>query len=116
MSFFLGLLAGALVGWIFVQNMARQTQRGIGGEAWSKLPPAPAASAAPVPPAQRDDLTKIHGIGPAFAKRLNEAGIHSYAALAALTPDQVRQMVNVAGWQKIEPETWIAEARQLAQN
>jgi hypothetical protein len=36
--------------------------------------------------------------------------------LAALTPDQVRQMVNVAGWQKIEPETWIAEARQLAQN
>ena len=40
--------------------------------------------------AEADDLTKINGIGPTFAKRLQEAGITTYKALASSTAEQVK--------------------------
>ncbi len=43
-----------------------------------------------------DDLTKIEGIGPATEKKLQAAGIASFAALAAATPDQLNA-ARVAG-------------------
>ncbi len=72
------------------------------------------ASAAPAaPPAER--LEVIRGIGPKFAERLHAAGIHTFAALAAETPERLREIVRAQSWQKIEPEAWIAEARRLAE-
>lgn len=59
-----------------------------------------------------DDLTQINGIGPTFARRLNEAGIYSFAALAAATPEQVREITKVANWQA-DPSDWIAAAQRL---
>lgn len=38
---------------------------------------------APVIEAPADDLTEVKGIGPAAAKKLNEAGIFTFAELAA---------------------------------
>ncbi len=71
-------------------------------------------SAAPAtPPAER--LEVIRGIGPKFAERLHAAGIHTFAALAAETPERLREIVRAQSWQKIEPEAWIAEARRLAE-
>lgn len=60
-----------------------------------------------------DDLTQINGIGPTFARRLNEAGIYSFAALAAADPEQVREVTKVANWQA-DPADWIAAAKALA--
>ena len=60
-----------------------------------------------------DDLTMISGIGPAFARRLNEAGITTYAQLAELTADEVRQRAELSAWQG-DPEEWIAQAKSLA--
>ena len=60
-----------------------------------------------------DDLTAIDGIGPAFARRLNEAGVYTYDALARMTSDEVRSKAKMQSWQG-EPETWIAEARELS--
>jgi predicted flap endonuclease-1-like 5' DNA nuclease len=60
-----------------------------------------------------DDLTKINGIGPTFASRLNEANIATYQQLAELSVDQVRDITQVADWQA-DPEEWIAQAKAIA--
>jgi large subunit ribosomal protein L21 len=60
-----------------------------------------------------DDLTAIKGIGPTFARRLQEAGITSFAALAALSPEEARQFSGATNWQA-DPADWIVEAKALA--
>ncbi|MDO6585536.1 50S ribosomal protein L21 [Salipiger sp. 1_MG-2023] len=53
-----------------------------------------------------DDLTQITGVGPAAAKKLNEAGITTYAALAAVDPEAFEAV-------KVKPE-WVEQAKTLA--
>lgn len=60
-----------------------------------------------------DDLTKINGIGPTFAKRLTEAGLDSFAKLAAASPAQVKEAAKLADWQA-DPKDWIAAAQMMA--
>lgn len=60
---------------------------------------------------RRDPLIDINGIGPVYEKRLNEAGIQTFAELAALTPERIRAIIKPENWQLIEPEKWIEEAR-----
>ena len=77
--------------------------------------PAPAPVAAvPDPARTRDPLIDILGIGPVFQARFYDAGVLTFAELAALSPQQVREIIKPNEWQKIEPEAWIAEARQRA--
>lgn len=72
---------------------------------------APKGAAAPAAAAAgSDDLTKITGVGPAAAKKLVEAGIGSYAALAALSEEQIAAIDAV----KVKPE-WVEQAKELAQ-
>jgi predicted flap endonuclease-1-like 5' DNA nuclease len=65
-------------------------------------------------PAARDPLIDINGIGPIYEQRLFEAGIYTFAALAALSPERIRAIIQPEKWQNIDPEQWIAEARQRA--
>ena len=58
-----------------------------------------------------DDLTAIHGIGKSVASRLNEAGIFTFAELAAQTPDTLNQLAALADWEHADTATWIADAR-----
>ncbi len=60
-----------------------------------------------------DDLTRVHGIGPTYARRLREAGITTFAALAAQEPAQVRLIAKIQPWQAADPAAWIAEAALL---
>ena len=62
--------------------------------------------------AAADDLTKISGIGPAFARRLNDAGVTSYAQLAGMTAEEIRNRAGLAEWQG-DPDDWIIQARRL---
>ena len=65
------------------------------------------ASAAPAAAAEAgDDLTKITGVGPAAAKKLAEAGITTYAALAEVDAETFTAT-------KVKPE-WIEQAKTLA--
>jgi len=62
-----------------------------------------------------DDLTKLKGVGPAYAKKLNEAGITSFAQLASLTPEGVTELeekLNASG--RVERDGWIEQAKELA--
>ena len=60
-----------------------------------------------------DDLTMIGGIGPAFARRLNDAGVTSYGQLAGMTAEEVRNQAGLAEWQG-DPDDWISQASTLA--
>ncbi len=64
---------------------------------------APAAAAA------ADDLTALTGVGPAAAKKLVAAGIESFAALAALSDEQIAAIDTI----KVKPE-WVEQAKDLA--
>ncbi len=66
-------------------------------------------------PAETDRLERIKGIGAVFAKRLNKAGIHTFDQLAAQKPEKVREIISPEEWQKIEPESWVAQAKELAE-
>ena len=61
-----------------------------------------------------DDLKVIHGIGSGMAKHLNDAGISSFAQLAASTPEQLRQVLGKGG-KLAKVETWITQAQDLIQ-
>ncbi|WP_425078249.1 50S ribosomal protein L21 [Ruegeria denitrificans] len=81
------------------------------GEAAPAAKPAKKAEAKAVAPAAAaaDDLTKLNGVGPAAAKKLAEAGIESFAALAALSDEQIAAIETV----KVKPE-WVEQAKELA--
>lgn len=67
-------------------------------------------------PMEKDRLERVKGIGAIFAKRLNEAGIYTFDQLAAQTPGRIREIIQPKDWQKIEPEKWIAQAKEMAEN
>ncbi|MCA9899890.1 MAG: hypothetical protein KC433_16985 [Anaerolineales bacterium] len=62
-----------------------------------------------------DRLQKIHGIGDVFTRRFNEAGVYTFAQLAEISPERAREIIKPEEWQAIEPEQWIDEARQFAE-
>lgn len=62
----------------------------------------------------RDDLIKLEGIGPKVAKILNDAGITTFAALAAANPADVQKTLSAAGLQMMNPEGWIEQAALAA--
>jgi large subunit ribosomal protein L21 len=67
---------------------------------------APKAEAPKADAAAGDDLTKITGVGPAAAKKLNDAGITSFAQFAEVDVDSFDAV-------KIKPE-WTQQAKELA--
>lgn len=80
------------------------------------VPPSPIITPKPQPVPDRaasppDDLTTIKGIGPTYAKRLMEAGITTFAAVAAASPDQLRAVTKAPPM--ANPEEWIVQASSL---
>lgn len=63
---------------------------------------------------RKDPLIQIRGIGHLFERKLWNAGVLTFAQLAALTPDDVYEIVQPAEWQRIEPDRWISEAATLS--
>jgi predicted flap endonuclease-1-like 5' DNA nuclease len=72
--------------------------------------------AAPVDTSAADDLTVVEGIGPKFNAALNAAGILTYTQLAATTPEQLREILNNAGYGRVPAtyDTWAEQAGYLA--
>lgn len=63
----------------------------------------------------RDPLIDINGIGPVYEQRLLNAGVTSFEQLAGLSVEEILAIVKPASRQLVEPEAWIAEARELAE-
>ncbi len=84
----------------------------------SSAPKAAKATKAPAAKATvgGDDLKRLSGVGPALEKKLHEAGVTSFAQIAAWTPEDVAafdEKLNFKG--RIEREGWIEQAKELAQ-
>ena len=64
----------------------------------------------------KDNLERINGIGPVFARRFNEAEVFTFGQLAALTPERIQEIIVPQPWQHIDPDAWIAEAKEFAES
>ncbi len=99
------------------RSMQRSAPQAVPVEAPAEqmdLQAEPKPVAAPAPPSQKDDLKVIKGIGPAIEKKLNQAGVTTYAALARLTK---RELENILGSQvkRLQDENdLLAQAKKLA--
>lgn len=71
---------------------------------------------APKAAAANDDLTQLTGVGPAFAKKLNEAGVTGFAQIAAWDAAEIDRLDGeISGLKtKAEKGDWVAEAKKLA--
>ncbi|MEO0721357.1 MAG: NADH-quinone oxidoreductase subunit NuoE [Pseudomonadota bacterium] len=64
---------------------------------------------------EADDLKRIKGIGPKNEDQLNVLGIHTFAQIAAWTPENVDWVEGYLSFPgRIEREAWIEQAAQLA--
>jgi predicted flap endonuclease-1-like 5' DNA nuclease len=88
---------------------------GIGAAIWAmsdRLLPSPEIHNEPPPlfriPPQPDDLTEIKGIGPVKAGELNDAGIETFAELAAMPVDD---LASVARTSVATATRWNEDAR-----
>jgi predicted flap endonuclease-1-like 5' DNA nuclease len=62
-----------------------------------------------------DNLRVIKGIGPVYQWKLRDAGINTYKQLALADPDQIRRLLAVKKWQRVNTEAWVEQARDWAQ-
>ncbi|MFM8360329.1 MAG: helix-hairpin-helix domain-containing protein, partial [Verrucomicrobiota bacterium] len=70
------------------------------GRCWNQEPP--------------DDLAKIEGLGPAGERRLHEAGLCTYEALARMTPAGLAGICPGPGLEEADYARWIGQAARLA--
>ena len=72
-------------------------------------------AAAPKAAAGADDLKQLSGVGPALEKKLHEAGVTSFAQIAAWTEADVEEFGEKLSFKgRIEREGWIEQAKELA--
>ena len=77
-------------------------------------PKAKAEKAAPAA-AGADDLKQLSGVGPALEKKLHEAGVTTFAQIAAWTEADVEAFGEKLSFKgRIEREGWIEQAKELA--
>jgi trigger factor len=69
-------------------------------------------------PVEKQNLTKIEGIGPKTQGLLYEAGIVTYAQLADAEQSQLQAILDDAGshYRSIKPDTWPQQARLAAED
>lgn len=85
-------------------------------KAKAEKPKAEKAKAAPKKAEGADDLKKLSGVGPALEKKLHDAGVTTFAQIAAWTDADVADMDEKLSFKgRIEREGWIAQAKELAQ-
>jgi predicted flap endonuclease-1-like 5' DNA nuclease len=63
---------------------------------------------------QRDDLKKIHGIGPVIERALNKMGTYTYIQIARWTPSDIAKVARKIETvpERIKRDNWIASAKK----
>ena len=120
-----GIIFGALIGVLatslyYEDRMARAEEICREPDDVSAGAPSPVEESKPseIPevPAPRDSLKRISGIGVVFERRLNEAGITTFAQLASVTPDEVAAAVDIeVAPDRIVDDDWIGQAARFAE-
>jgi large subunit ribosomal protein L21 len=63
---------------------------------------------------QQDELSALHGIGPATQEKLFAVGIRTFAQLAAARPEEIRSAIGPSLARLANVEEWIEQAKQRA--
>jgi predicted flap endonuclease-1-like 5' DNA nuclease len=65
-----------------------------------------------------DDLRVIEGVGPKIASIFNDAGIRTFAQIAAMAPADIQPLLDAAGpnFRIADPQTWPEQAALAAAN
>lgn len=85
-----------------------------GGAKPAKKAAAPKEAAAPAAEGS-DDLKKLQGLGPAIEKKLNAAGISTYAQIAALSAEDIARVEEETGTKgRFERDNWVEQAKEFA--
>lgn len=63
-----------------------------------------------------DDLSQIKGIGPVYQRKLRDIGFSSFEQLASADPAQIKRMLDIKNWQRVDVESWIQQARDWAEH
>ena len=83
-------------------------------EAKPAAKPAKKAAAKPAG-SGADDLKKLSGVGPALEKKLNEAGVTTFAQIAGWSAEDIADMDGKLSFKgRIEREGWVEQAKELA--
>lgn len=119
MSIAVALVLGILIGWLIEWVIdwfywRRPRAEPISQPVVSAITSAQKTVRSKRPPANPDDLTKIKGIGPVIAKRLNQAGIYTFEQLADLTLDEFEEALGNLLERFINERSILRQARELA--
>ena len=62
----------------------------------------------------KDDLSKIHGIGPVFARTLNKMGLHTFVQIARWKTEDIAKVAKklYTAPERIKRDKWIDEAKK----
>ncbi len=62
----------------------------------------------------KDDLSKIHGIGPVFARTLNKMGLHTFVQIARWKPEDINKVAKklYTAPDRIKRDKWVAGAKK----
>lgn len=97
----LGERAGGVdVGSIKAEAMRLAAESNAIGRTWSGTPP--------------DDFEEIGGIGEIYERRLYDAGICTFAALAATSPERLAEICQAPALRVADYAAWISHATELA--
>ncbi|MEO1136950.1 MAG: 50S ribosomal protein L21 [Pseudomonadota bacterium] len=62
-----------------------------------------------------DDLKKLSGVGPVLEQKLHDAGVTSFAQIAAWGPKEIEEFDEKLSFKgRIEREGWVDQAKELA--
>ena len=89
----------------------------VGGREPGVESTSPVAPAVEEPAAPADDLTKVEGIGPKIAEALNNAGVTSFAQMASMTSQAIKDILtNSDGtFGNHDSTTWPQQAAMAAE-
>ncbi len=115
----LGMI-GAIVVWWWLQEQEQEKPKTVeikrvvlpddDVEPAAPEPEKPKAKAKPKT-VEPDDLTAIDGIGPKYAAVLNEAGVATFAQLAKMDANPIRNIFRDAVGRAPDPTGWIEQAK-----
>ncbi len=97
----------------------KEEKKAVAKTAPAKKEEATEKAAAPKKAAKagKDDLKKVEGVGPKIASLLTDAGINTFAELAATDADKIREILEAAGsrYKMHDPTTWPQQAALAAE-
>lgn len=107
---------------------ARDAETGAGKKVTGEAPPKKKAgkkkaatakkkarkTAEPAEDESGDDLTRLEGVGPVLAKKLNEAGVESLTQIAEWTDDDIARIDGQLDFKgRIQRDDWVGQAKKL---